>query len=140
MTGGNEDEFPEALLPLREIANKGERIELTNELLGFVDKAFKARGRSLDTATIRAAMRTVFQGEEESMIKSFVDEKIDEGVAKGEVKAGRNMVLKALRKKFKKVPKHIEQAVLSMSDSIALESLLEYAIDSDTLEEFATAL
>ena len=144
MTGGNEDEFPEALLPLREVVDVGERVELTNELLGFVDKAFKARGRSLDTATIRAAMQTVFQGEGESMIKSFIDEReaIGEarGEAKGEVKAGRNMVLKALRKKFKRVPKHIEQAVLSMSDSIALESLLEHAIDSDTLDEFATAL
>jgi len=78
------------------------------------------------------------------MIKSIFDEKVDEGIAigkaEGKAEAGRNMVLTFLRKKFKKVPKRIEQAVLAMSDSIALESLLEHAIDSTTLEEFATVL
>jgi hypothetical protein len=50
------------------------------------------------------------------------------------------MVLKAIRRKFKQVPQEIEDAVLAMSDPIALESLLEHAIDSDTLGKFATAL
>jgi len=50
------------------------------------------------------------------------------------------MVLTALRKKFKTVPKEIEEAVLERSDPIALESLLEHVFDSDTLDEFATAL
>jgi len=50
------------------------------------------------------------------------------------------MVLKALRKKFKKVPKRIEDAIRGMSDPIALESLLEHAIDSNTLDEFAEML
>ena len=131
-------------MPLREITDEGERIELTNELLGFVDKAFKARGRSLDSATIRAAMQTVFQEKEEIMIKSFIDEIEAIGEARGEAKwkaeAGRNMVLKALRRKFKQVPTEIEEAVLARTDSIALESLLEHAIDSDTLDEFAEGL
>ena len=50
------------------------------------------------------------------------------------------MVAKALRTKFKIVPKEIEESVLAMSDPVALESLLEHAIDSETLDEFATAL
>ena len=54
----------------------------------------------------------------------------------GEVK----MVLVALRKKFKDIPQEIEEAVLAMSDPVALESLLEHVIDSDTLDEFSTAL
>jgi hypothetical protein len=45
------------------------------------------------------------------------------------------MVLTALRTKFKRVPKDIEKGVLGMSDPIALESLLEQAIQSDTLDE-----
>ena len=73
---------------------------------------------------------------------------IAEGIAKGraegkaeeKTETGRNMVLVALRKKFKKVPKHIERAVLAMSDPIALESLLERVFDSDTLDEFAEVL
>ena len=63
-----------------------------------------------------------------------------EGEARGEVRKGRNMVLVALRKKFGLVPAEIEGAVLAMSDSIALESLLEHAIDSNTLEEFSESL
>ena len=60
-----------------------------------------------------------------------------EGRAEGKIEADRNMVLKALRAKFKRVPKDIERSVLGMSDPIALESLLEQAIQSDTLAEFA---
>ena len=41
---------------------------------------------------------------------------------------------------FKNVPKEIEEAVSAMSDPIALESLLVHAIDSETLDEFETAL
>ena len=63
-----------------------------------------------------------------------------EGKAEEKTETGRNMVLVALRKKFKKVPKHIERAVLAMSDPIALESLLERVFDSDTLDEFAEVL
>ena len=63
-----------------------------------------------------------------------------EGKTEGKAEAGRNMVLKALRRKFKQVPQEIEESVLSMSDPIALESLLEHAIDSETLDEFAEAL
>jgi len=62
------------------------------------------------------------------------------GEARGEAKAGRNMVLKALHTKFRQVPKPIEQAVLAMSDPIALESLLEHVFYSETIDEFATAL
>ena len=62
------------------------------------------------------------------------------GKAEGKAEAGRNMVLKALRTKFKKVPKDIERGVLDMSDPIALESLPEQAIQSDTLDEFVEVL
>jgi hypothetical protein len=63
-----------------------------------------------------------------------------EGEMKGEVRGQAKMVLTALRRKFKSIPQEIETAVLSRTDSIALESLLEHAIDSNTLDEFATML
>jgi len=63
-----------------------------------------------------------------------------EGEAKGVAKGVAKAVLTALRKKFKKVPQEIEDTVLSKSDPIVLESLLEQAMDSDTLDEFATGL
>ena len=58
--------------------------------------------------------------------------------AKTEGKA--EMVLAALRRKFKNVPGEIEESVLSMSDPIALKSLLEHAIDSETIDAFAEFL
>ena len=61
-------------------------------------------------------------------------------IEKAVVQDRAKMVLKALRRKFNQVPKEIEEAVLEKSDPIALESLLEHAIDSETLEEFAKAL
>jgi hypothetical protein len=59
-----------------------------------------------------------------------------EGKAEGQARS----VLRLLRKKFKMVPADIEEAVLAMSDPIALESLLDHADDSETLDEFAMAL
>ena len=58
----------------------------------------------------------------------------------GEARAGRNMVLAAIRIKFGKIPKKIEKAVLGMSDSIALESLHAQVFHCNTLEEFAAVL
>jgi hypothetical protein len=78
------------------------------------------------------------------MIKSIFDEREDigeaRGIAIGAVRGKAEMVLRAIRKKFKKVPKHVEQAVLAKSDSIVLESLLEHVLDSNTLDEFITML
>jgi hypothetical protein len=79
-----------------------------------------------------------------TMLEKWVADHKDEwearGEARGKAESGRNMVLTALRTKFKKVPKDVEKSVLGMSDSIALESLLAQAIQSDTLDEFAEAL
>ena len=148
MTGDNIDEFSEALKPLQEIPDEGQQIELTKELRDFVDKAFAAHNRRIDEATWSKALHPIFKGKERTMIKTMFEKKIDEGIAigrvegkaQGKAEAGRNMVLTALRKKFKKVPKQVEQAVLAMSDPIALASLLEHVFDSNTLNEFAEAL
>ena len=78
------------------------------------------------------------------MIKTVFEEKYDagwtEGEAAGEVKTARNLVLKAIRTKFKKVPKHVERAVLAKTDVIVLESLLEQVFRCDSLDEFAELL
>ena len=144
MTGGKLDEFPEALLPLLELP-EGERVELSKELMQFIAKAFAANNRPLDEAAMGKAFKPILKGKEKQMIKSIFDEKYDAGVAvgvavgeaRGEAKGKAESVLKVIRTKFKKIPKEVERAVLGMSDSIALESLLEHAIYSDTLDEFA---
>jgi hypothetical protein len=71
-----------------------------------------------------------------TMLEIWTEERKDGWIANAKAE----MVLKALRRKFKMIPQGIEEAVLAKSDPIALESLMEHAIDSDTLDEFATAL
>jgi len=143
MTGGNLDDFHTALLPLLELP-EGERVELSKEFAQFIAKAFAANNRPIDEAVMGKAFRPILKGKEKEMIKSIFDEReaVGEarGIAKGKAELGRNMVITALRTKFKRVPKDIERGVRKMSDSIALESLLAQAIQSDTLDEFADAL
>ena len=62
------------------------------------------------------------------------------GVAEGEVKTGRAMLLAFLRGRFSKVPKTIEKAICQMNDPIALESLLARTANCKTLDEFAKEL
>jgi len=85
-------------------------------------------------------LKILNEKEARKMATSTMQELMLEGKAEGKAEAGRNMVLKALRTKFKKVPKEIEKAVLGKSDSIALESLLEQVFHCDTLDEFAEGL
>ena len=78
------------------------------------------------------------------MIKTIFEEReaIGEarGKAEGETQKGRSMLLTLLRKKFQKVPKKIENAIQSMTDPTALESLAAHVLDSQSLDEFEKAL
>jgi hypothetical protein len=65
---------------------------------------------------------------------------IAEGEARGEAKAGREMLLAFLRGRFGKVPKNIDGAIRQMNDPIALESLAVRTANCKTLEEFAAEL
>jgi hypothetical protein len=58
----------------------------------------------------------------------------------GETKAGRNMVITVLRARFKEIPEEVEQAILAMSDLIALESWAAQAATCQSMDEFAQAL
>ena len=140
MTGGNLDEFPEVLKLLSEITDEEQQIELSKELLDFVDKAFAAHNRQLDEATVSRALHPIFKGKERAMIKTMFEKREEIGEARGEVKAGRNMVLTFLREKFGKVPKRIEDAIRRKNDSIVLESLAAQAARSETLDEFVEGL
>jgi len=63
-----------------------------------------------------------------------------EGVAEGEAKAGREMILGILHEKFGKVPKSTERAINQMNDPIALKSLAVRTASCKTLDEFAEEL
>jgi len=140
MTGGHPDEFPEALLPLLEITDEGQRIELTKESIDFVDKAFLACNRQLDEATVSKALHPIFKGKEKTMIKSIFEEREEVAEARGEAKAGREIILGSIREKFGKVPKHIERTINQMNDPIALKSLAVRTANCKTLAEFSEEL
>ena len=64
-----------------------------------------------------------------------------EGKAEGKAEwLAKGKVLAALEVRFNKVPKKIENAVQSMTDLIALASLVEHAKTCKSLNEFAEAL
>jgi hypothetical protein len=86
MLEGHEDDFAEAFLPLLEIADQEQQIELSKELLQFVDKAFRAHNRKVDELLIKNALKPIFKEKAGTMIKSIFDEKFDEGVAVGEAR------------------------------------------------------
>jgi hypothetical protein len=65
---------------------------------------------------------------------------IAQGEAKGEAKAGREIILESLRERFGKVPKHIERAINQMNDPIALKSLAVRTANCETLAEFTEEL
>ena len=60
-------------------------------------------------------------------------EGVTEGVAKGEIRA-------TLKQRFKEVPQEIKDAIQSMTDLTALESLLAHAESCKSLDEFAESL
>jgi hypothetical protein len=148
MTEGNEDEFAQAMLPISEMTDDKQQIMLTKDILEFVAKAFAAHHKRLEAEAVHKALTPIFSERSENMTTTIFDELRAEGRAEGEARgrvegkteAGRNMVLAALRKKFRKIPKHIETAIRNMSDPIALESLISDVIESQTLEEFENAL
>ena len=140
------ENFPEALRPLLELSTKEQKVEVTRELIDFVDKAFKVRSRQLDEAAMSKVLKTVFEDKE--MIKSIFDEKFDAGVAIGEARGEARgkaigeakMLLKVLRTKFRRVPRDVEKLIQSMTDSIALESWVEHAVQCQSMDEFAKAI
>jgi len=148
------ENFPEALRPLLELSDKDQKVEVTQEVLDFVDKALRVRSRRLDKVAVSQVLQTVFEDKE--MIKSIFDEEFDAGVAVGEargiavgeakgkaigeIKRGRESILKVLLARFRRVPRDVEKKIQSMTDLVALDSWLEYAATCQTINEFAKAI
>jgi hypothetical protein len=148
MTGGNLDEYPAVLQMLSEISDEKQRVELSKELLDFVDKAFAAHNRDLDEELVNEALNPIFKGKERAMRKTAFEEKFDEGVAvgeergeaRGEVKWKAEALLNVLRARFNRVPKETEKAIRRMTDTIALDSWTAHAATCQSVKEFADAL
>ncbi|MDR0391706.1 MAG: DUF4351 domain-containing protein [Planctomycetaceae bacterium] len=72
---------------------------------------------------------------EEQYVKGYLKGK-QEGIIKGEIR----VILVLLNKRFHKVPDSIVRSLNLYTDSIALDSLGQLALDCETLEEFERGL
>ena len=140
MTVGDEDNLPAAFLPLGELPDDGQRVELTQEFLDFVANAMAAHNRRLDEAMVSKILKPIFHGKERTMIKTIFDEKYDEGKVDGKTEGKAETVLTFLRAKFKRIPKETEKAIRQMTDPIALDSLAAHIVNCESLDEFAREL
>ena len=152
MVEGFEDEFPEALAPLLEIADEELQIELLKELLQFAQKVFAAHNRRLDEAKMREALNPILHERGRTMIKTAFEETYDKGFAKGKT-AGKaegkaegktegkaETLLRVLRVRFHRVPKEIEKMIQAMKDPTVLDSYTELAVTCQSLAEFKKSL
>ena len=159
MTEGNDDEFPEAMLPLLEISNEGEKIELTKETLEFVAKAMSSHNRRLDATMVNEALKPIFRVEEQTMIRTIFEEKFDEGLAEGiaegivigetRSRAGAEAkmleekaetILAFLQARFRKLPKAVERKIRKTRDKVVLDSWVVHAGTCQTIKEFEEAI
>jgi hypothetical protein len=94
---------------------------------------------------INNAITTVFKGQEginmaEAVQKSIIQEGIEIGEARGELKGKVEAILTFLRAKFQYVPDEIVTELNKRTDVTALESLVVFTAQCKTLDEFANAL
>ena len=75
MAGGDEDNLPAAFLPLQEITDEEQKVELTQEFLDFVANAMAAHNRRLDEAILSRILKPIFHGKERAMIRTIFEEK-----------------------------------------------------------------
>ena len=73
------------------------------------------------------------------MIKSIAGGFADDE-PRGEIKKMQDILIKILHKKFRKVPSDVENIIRKMTDSVALDSWAEYALDCYTMDEFTEAI
>jgi len=84
--------------------------------------------------TVTNAVEKIIGEKNMSMIiEMFKAEGVAEGIVKGEIRA-------TLKQRFRGVPQEIKDTIQSMTDLVALESLLVHAENCGSLDEFAEAL
>jgi hypothetical protein len=159
MLEGHEDEYPEAMLPLCEISDEAQLIELTKEILDFVTKAMAAHNCRVDEEMLSRALKPIFKDKEQEMIKTIFDEKYEAGVAegfekgevigfeKGEAKE-RDLwatdkietLLQILTNRLSDVPPTIGDKLHTINDIDVLSLLTKVALNCRSLAEFEQAL
>jgi hypothetical protein len=149
---GLEDEFNEAMLPLLEIADEEEKVELTKELLLYVDKVMMAHNKRLEVEMVHKALKPVFQEKETNMIKSIFEEKfqeieaerkskwVAEGKIEGEAKGKADSVRSVLSARFHSVSSKLQKQLSAITDVSLLDNLVGQAAVCASLKDFEKLL
>jgi hypothetical protein len=120
----------------------------TYSWLNSITRYFLAVTKTSKEVVAGTISKVLTKQETEKMVMSTMEELFvqgekegrKKGIKKGEIKGRILVILKILNKRFKKVPKSIVKSVNSYTDTIALDSLAELALDCETLAEFEREL
>jgi hypothetical protein len=145
---GLEDEFAEAMLPLAEIADEEEKVELTKELLNYVAKVMAIHNKRLDAEKVKEALKPVFHERTENMIATIFEEKYDAGKAEAVatekpkwVAEGQALsVQSVLNARFHSVPPKVQKQLSAITDVSRLENLVGQAAVCTSLKDFEKLL
>jgi len=102
----------------------------------FVKNARKESRQGIMTVT-NAVEKIIGEKNMSMIIEMFKAEGKAEGIAEGEA---RGEIRATLKQRFGGVPQEIKETIQSMTDLVALESLLAHAESCESLDEFAEAL
>ncbi|MGL4941906.1 MAG: Rpn family recombination-promoting nuclease/putative transposase [Thermoguttaceae bacterium] len=136
MCEGVLDEFPKALMPLREFTSIDEQKEWLKDVLSFVAKVFMARHRELASDDVNVAAKTVF-GERAKDMKLTIFEELE---ARGEARGKVASLLRVLTARFNRVPKRVSERISQIGDTVVLDSLTVTAALCTSLAEFEEEL
>ncbi|GHT44512.1 hypothetical protein FACS189454_02130 [Planctomycetales bacterium] len=149
---GLEDEFNEAMLPLAEIADEEERVELTKEIIVLVAKVMAVHNKRLDDEKIKEALKPVFYERTENMVKTIFEEKfqeieterkskwVAEGKTEGRAEGQALSILSFLQARFEMIPVKLQKRLVAITDLARLESLTRQAAVCPSLKDFEKLL
>ncbi|MDR2344824.1 MAG: hypothetical protein LBE18_02050, partial [Planctomycetaceae bacterium] len=108
-----------------------------------LSKVLKLKDTEAKEMFMSTLEKKFIQGIQEGINKGMLlgkEEGKEEGIHEGTQKGKTQAILKILNKRFKRVPSFIVRSLNSYTDSIALDSLCELAVDCENLTEFKQAL
>ena len=113
---------------------------LVADIVGYCVRVDSATEEQIDRA-----IRGIWKGQKGiKMIKPIRYESMLQGIeigeARGEARGQLRTILAIVKTKFKRIPKHVREALNKMTDPVALESLAVHAAMCDSMEEFENAL
>ncbi|GHT42247.1 hypothetical protein FACS189443_5030 [Planctomycetales bacterium] len=153
---GLEDEFADAMLPLTEIVDEEERVELTKEIIVFVAKVMAVHNKRLDDEKIKEALEPVFHERTENMVRTIFEEKFQEieterkskwvaegivqGEARGRAEGQALSVQSVLNARFHTVTSKVQKQLSAITDVSRLENLVGQAAVCPSLKDFEKLL